>query len=68
MGLIKRVIRLVPYATVFLLGYYLGTIDSGKHDHVFCTKPQSGLEIILQNEASRAHTPKEVIAWEPVYK
>ena len=68
MGLIKRATRLVPYATVFLLGYYLGTIDSGKHDHVFCTKPHSRLELILQNEASHVHTPKEVIAWKPAYK
>lgn len=40
MGIIRTAARLIPYATVFLLGYYAGTIESGKHDRVFCEKPR----------------------------
>ena len=35
MGLIRRLIRIIPPVAAFTIGYYIGTIDSGQYECVF---------------------------------
>lgn len=35
MGLIRTTLRLLPYAAVGILGYYLGTIKSDQYETIF---------------------------------
>ena len=66
MGLIKTTARLIPYATVFLIGYYAGTLDSGKHEQVFCEKPHVHEEY-YQDETLEARLENDPFLTEHVF-
>ena len=40
MGLVRRVLRLVPAVAAFSIGYYIGTVDSGNYECVFDNKQE----------------------------
>lgn len=47
MGLIRRVLKLAVPVAAFSVGYYIGTVDSGKYECIF---EQSQVEYGLEKE------------------
>jgi hypothetical protein len=63
MGLVRRVLRLVPVVAAFSIGYYVGTIDSGRYECIFenqqeiVSRQASGLESeVVSYDRSRDET------------
>lgn len=65
MGLVRSVIRMLPPAALFLAGYYVGTVRSGKYDCVF-HNPASEAPAPNHDAALRASNPALERAYEQV--
>lgn len=57
MGLVRGVLRLVPPAALFLAGYYVGTVHSGKYNCVFRNQTSSHQTTQAPSADYQAPTP-----------